>query len=80
MLKIFSRFLRLFCGVDIGDDGFHRLREGGVGLHLLFHLFDGVEDGGVVPAAKFQSRFAQGEAGHPADQVHGDLAGVDTVP
>lgn len=39
-------------GVDVGGDLLHRLGEGGVFLHPLLHLLQGVEDGGVVSAAK----------------------------
>ena len=48
-------------------------------LHLLLYLIQGVEHGGVVPVAKFLADVVEGEIGHAADEVHGDLPGVDLV-
>ena len=42
----------LLLGVDISGDLLHRLGEGGLFLHPLLHLLQGVEDGGVVSAAE----------------------------
>ena len=70
----------LFCGVNIGDDGFDRFGKGVVGFHAVFYFGDAVECGGVVPAAEELACFVQGEAGHAADEVHGDLPGVEDVP
>ena len=42
----------LFGGVDVGDDGLNHLRVAGVCLHLALYLVDGVDDGGVIPAAE----------------------------
>ena len=67
-------------GVDVGDDGLDGFGEPGVGIHFLLHLLDGVEHRGVVPSAELRPGVRQGEVGQAADQVHGDLAGVDTVP
>ena len=39
-------------GVDVGLDLLDPLGEGGVLLHLLFHLLDGIQNRGVVPVVK----------------------------
>ena len=38
-----------------------------------------MEDGGVVPVVEFLADLLQGEVGHPADLVHGDLPGQRDV-
>ena len=60
-------------GSDVGFDVFDGFGKDGVLFHLLLHLLDGVEDGGVIPVVKLLADVVQGEVGHVPDQVHGHL-------
>ena len=51
----------------------------GLSFAMLFDALDGVEHGGVVPALKLPADLLQGEVGHAADLVHGDLPGQGDV-
>ena len=69
----------LISDVDVGGDVFDDLRLFRVHLDEVLNAFDGVEDGGVVPVVEFLADLLQGEVGHPADLVHGDLPGQGGV-
>ena len=69
----------LFGSVDVGDDSLDRFSEIVVVFHTVLDFGDAVEGRGVVPLEELAG-FIQGEAGHAADEVHGDLAGVEDFP
>ena len=62
-------------GVDIGCDRLHGFGKSGCFIHLFFHLFNGVHNGGMVTSLEFLADFAQGEVGQAANEVHGNLTG-----
>ena len=67
-------------GADVRLDLLDRFGERGIGLHLLFHLLNGVQHSGVVPVAEELADIVTGEVGHAADQVHGYLPGGHGLP
>ena len=62
----------LSLAADVGGDLLDPLGELGIGLHLLFHLVQGVEDGGVVTVAELLADAVQRRGVHPPDEIHGD--------
>ena len=66
-------------GVDVGGDLLHHFGKGGVGAHLGLHLVQRVQYGGVIPMSELLTDVVKGQIGHAADQIHGDLTGIDDV-
>ena len=55
---------------------FDKACEARVGFHLFLDAFDGVDDGGVVLAAKARADALQTDGGELAHEEHGDLASL----
>ena len=71
---------RLFvAGVDVGVDVLDDLGNLRVGFGQLLDSVNGVHDGGVVAAFELLADLLEGEVGHAADLVHGDLPGQGGV-
>ena len=68
---------RSALGVNVDGDFLDRLREGWIGFHFLFRLFQRVEHGRMVAPTELAADIRRGERRHPPYKVHRGLTGVD---
>lgn len=59
---------------DILNDILHGLSEKGIVFHLFFYLVEGVDDGGVIPSAKFLPNRSHGHLCDLPDHVDRHLS------
>ena len=62
--------------MDCVFQAFDQACEARVGFHLFLDALDGVDDGGVVLAAKAGTYALQADGGELAHEEHGDLASL----
>ena len=62
-------------GAHVFDDVLHGFPQAGVGLDALAHDLEGVDDGGMVPAAHLFADVLHAHAGDLPDDIDGGAAG-----
>ena len=78
-MQVHSKSLLFVSVVYIGTDILDHLCDLGFGFQEILDTLDGVEDGGVVAVAKHLTDLRQGQVGHLAGEVHGDVARRDDL-